>query len=589
MSRHRRVRVLLVLCVSGLTAGQAAAAVTRYASPTGGATPSECTDPNAPCTLAVALAHPGAGDTISLAGGPYDMQAIPLPAVPLNWVATDPAARPTLTSAGPMATLNLGFTQSGTVVDGVDVNNTHTPTNVAAISVAAGTSATVRNATITGGSCIDAPDSGPLTIERATLTSRVSATCMVLGHQSVVRSSTVGRTNGLVFGTPPPSVTTQGLVEDTTVTGGLQLLDGGAVARRVSALGFTAIWGQGLVVDSLARSVATNGVGIAADAPVGGTLRVVNVTAIAPNGVGLLSRSVQSTSPQVSPNLLDVTNAISRGGTADVQATAGITCMSGNNCALGLVHIDHSNFVTRDPAADSLLASTLLEGPGNQSGDPHFTNAAALDFHPLTGSPTIDAGVVVADALPTDLDGRARVQGTAPDLGAYEREVPPVGTPPGGGTGGGGAGGGTGATTSGATAPVLGAVRLSRTHLRAVPHGATGTKVRWTLTPSLMTTSVSATALVKVTIQRAAVGVRAGARCLRPNPRSRARRCTRWLSLTPALAQKLSAAGEVRVRFTARLGGRVLPAGRYRLRVQAVDVAGRNAVPRTVGFTVAHR
>ena len=80
----RRLLVMaLLLAACGAAASPAVGAVTRFASPTGSATPSECADRNAPCTLAVALAHPGAGDTISLAGGTYDMAGVALPAVPM--------------------------------------------------------------------------------------------------------------------------------------------------------------------------------------------------------------------------------------------------------------------------------------------------------------------------------------------------------------------------------------------------------------------------------------------------------------------------------------------------------------------------
>ena len=51
--------------------------------------------------------------------------------------------------------------------------------------------------------------------------------------------------------------------------------------------------------------------------------------------------------------------------------------------------------------------------------DPHFLNAAALDFHLLSTSPAIDAGATVASVM-TDADGVSRPQGQAHDIGAYE-------------------------------------------------------------------------------------------------------------------------------------------------------------------------
>jgi hypothetical protein len=52
-----------------------------------------------------------------------------------------------------------------------------------------------------------------------------------------------------------------------------------------------------------------------------------------------------------------------------------------------------------------------------------FTNFSSGDFHPITGSPTIDAGVgsLNGQAAPAvDMDGNARPQGNGFDVGAYE-------------------------------------------------------------------------------------------------------------------------------------------------------------------------
>ena len=62
---------------------------------------------------------------------------------------------------------------------------------------------------------------------------------------------------------------------------------------------------------------------------------------------------------------------------------------------------------------------------GNQEAEPLFAAPAALDFHELAGSPTIDAGGRTAALGTTDLDGKPRIQGAAPDIGAYETATPP--------------------------------------------------------------------------------------------------------------------------------------------------------------------
>jgi hypothetical protein len=66
----------------------------------------------------------------------------------------------------------------------------------------------------------------------------------------------------------------------------------------------------------------------------------------------------------------------------------------------------------------------------NQIGaNPNFVSASSYDFHLQSGSPAIDSGMTLA-AVPTDIDGIVRPQGTAPDPGAREYASSVVTNPP---------------------------------------------------------------------------------------------------------------------------------------------------------------
>jgi parallel beta-helix repeat protein len=67
---------------------------------------------------------------------------------------------------------------------------------------------------------------------------------------------------------------------------------------------------------------------------------------------------------------------------------------------------------------DSNVTATISN---NLTGvNPLFVDLAGRNFHVLTGSPAINAGMALAE-VPADRDGVARPQGGAYDIGAYER------------------------------------------------------------------------------------------------------------------------------------------------------------------------
>ena len=162
--------------------------------------------------------------------------------------------------------------------------------------------------------------------------------------------------------------------------------------------------------DSVVRTAAA-GSGLAAlklrEAGGGGDVALRNVTAIA-SGSGSTGVRCETTVGRST-----LVNVIVRGVARDIDAsTTGARCDA-----------SYSSF---RPA----LSPGLPTGTANQSQEPAFVDAAAGDFHPAAGSPTIDAGTTDPLLGPSDPDGRARASGAAPDIGAFESDPPPTGLQP---------------------------------------------------------------------------------------------------------------------------------------------------------------
>jgi hypothetical protein len=530
---------LLLSCalVAGALFATSALGATRFASPTGAVSmTATCTDAALPCSIGTALGAARSGDNLSLANGVYDLQGKTLPGIPLHWLPTDPTTRPILTSNSTVPTLSLVAAQSGTTIDHLEIDN-HGPQSTSASASAllldnGATDVTVRSTVLSGLHCVEQFGLGTFEVDDSTLTATKASTCLVAGPNSRVRRSTV-QPPGAVLSTakPPPIAETLGLIEDTTVSGGLELDSPTAVARRVTASGVTGIVGQGLVVDSFAEGFGSEGAAIEVG-PFGGTLRVVGSTAIGKRAPALFSPSVTSQDP-TDPNSLVVTDSIlSSIAPADIQATPLMSCPIEFRCQQGTIALDHSLFNTRSPAPGAPGADVITDGAGNRSGDPRFTDPIRNDYRLLPGSPAIDAGVVDALAAPLDLDGRPRVQGRAPDLGAFETTAPPPGTAGSGGPGGGSIGGGG--------PKVRAAIALSSLGIKPSHFHVDGrAKIRFTL---------DSAASVKLTFARK---VRKGHRKI--------------FRTVGHLTVPNAKAGANTVLFLGRVGGKPLRQGSYRL------------------------
>jgi Ca2+-binding RTX toxin-like protein len=211
--------------------------------------------------------------------------------------------------------------------------------------------------------------------------------------------------------------------------GNLRFVDNDARARRLEIHGELRLdggrnLGEDLIVRGTSRGVSTkfatdtivrdsvitasdpNGAAVFANEH--GTPQLRNVTAIA-TGENSAGVAVSATPNDTS---LTAKNVIARGGASDLSVTDCNGC--GDQATLT---VSHSNYRAGKVSGDG----TFRDQGGNQTDtEPVFANAAGGDYHQLPTSPTIDAGT--ADGLigSFDIDGEARILGSAPDIGADE-------------------------------------------------------------------------------------------------------------------------------------------------------------------------
>ena len=188
-------------------------------------------------------------------------------------------------------------------------------------------------------------------------------------------------------------------VEVTSTGVGIQI-EGDSRVRDSIAIGGTEAYEAGISAY----------VGGAANHP---TIR--NVTALGANGIYAGSSSAVATV------VLDVRSSIAIGSPGeDVQAD--------NFWATSTtIDLQSSNYDSITPL--NPFEHVTAPGTGNnQTAAPQFVDAGAGNYHQAAGSPTIDAGTADSLTGTTDLDGAARSQGAAIDIGAYEF-VPPAPPP----------------------------------------------------------------------------------------------------------------------------------------------------------------
>lgn len=218
---------------------------------------------------------------------------------------------------------------------------------------------------------------------------------------------------GDAFRVNVPGATVRDLyIESTSGSRTLSAVGGTTLERVVlvarAPADFAAVLSDGAVLrDSVAW---TDFVAAVTTAGTGATL--VNVTAI---GAGASSDGVQADAADSSMQTVTLLNVIARGTGAGIRALDDI---GADDVDVDVSSSNYSSFEDAGPDA------TVNVGPGNQTAPPSFVDAAALDFHQLDGSQTIDAGANGPLLGSFDLDFAPRVQGSAPDIGADEFPPP---------------------------------------------------------------------------------------------------------------------------------------------------------------------
>ena len=404
-----------------------------------------------------------------------------------------------------------------------------------ALQVGPGVAATVHATRIQGNACVDAPDAGAADDRQVDPDQPRRLDLRELGVHSTLRHSTVDRIGVLNKASVPASVVTTGTVEDTQVDGGLQLAGPSAVAQRVRASGWTAIWVR---VSSSTRWRA------AATVP-----RSRPTRRRAEPCVSSTRRPSQPAPrpcwppcgppPRRSHRTCSRSPTRSRGADRATSRRRTSPCSSSSLRDPVEIAIDHSNFAVRVPAANAPgRGGHHPKGTGNQSADPRFVERRRGDFHLRAGSPAIDAGTSQARRAPA----RPRRPAASPGCRAGPRCVRDAGRDRRRRARW------VGKRRFGSSRHPGPRPRASEPAARPLPgrrprHGDHDHDQR--------------AGHITVAVQQRIAGRRNHGRCVTRAPK-KAPRCTRWVQRGPALTRRVAAPGRVTVAFSGRIGDRRL-------------------------------
>lgn len=393
-----------------------------------------------------------------------------------------------------------------------------------------------------------------------------SSGVQMVGSGVTVRDLTIEGTDG---GTLLDAVPISGddTVERVRVLARGDSYSGAMLVRSGSIVRDTVVWLEGI---NTALAVATTNDGVA-------PVDLVNVTAVGWEGLGMSGEGVLGSGELH----VRAVNSVFR-ATEDGFRGIAVSAAGGEPVELT---IDHSN--SEEPYLWGSPVYTA--GAGMQSEPPLFVDPAGGDFRQLPASPTVDAGIGAPPAGlgAGDVVGDPRVAGAAVDIGARELqppEPPPVETPPPTGP--------VVAPQASPPAPPTASppptaprrTRLSISLARLTPRRFAAPSGRHRGPVSRLHIRLSAGATVTFAIERL-LPPRRGHREDCTGPRPSGHPCTRFARIA-VLPHRALPAGDTTLPFEARVHGRPLRPGRYRLRLVAHGEGGKVSRFRIVAFWV---
>jgi hypothetical protein len=189
------------------------------------------------------------------------------------------------------------------------------------------------------------------------------------------------------------------------------------VIGHVTAPGGIACYADGALIDSVCWSQGTDGVAASAPPPPlikSGAATLRNDT-LSASGAG--GDAVQLDGASLTTTEMDLYNTIARGAGVDILVESSPSDTTGSVT----VTAHDSNFATtKQGSGGGTFTVPSSTTNGNQSAQPMFADAAAGNFHELSGSPTIGAGIDSSQNGATDLDGNPREVAGKTDIGAYQ-------------------------------------------------------------------------------------------------------------------------------------------------------------------------